>query len=1619
MNKRSAHSGLLSLVVFLLSALACTLGPSAFAQGATRKSGSETLGLKNEERPNKDRPGKHRPSKERPDLRDRWMMQGRTAPPGQSAAELRLRAHQQKMAMRRATATRQAAAELTGAESAPSPVYGLSTDNSQSSTPWVALGPAPLISDQNLYGAVSGRVTAVAIDPTDATGNTVYIGAAAGGVWHSTNAATGTATNVSWIPLTDQQPSLVNGAVSVKPDGTVVLAGTGEPDSAIDSYYGIGILRSTNQGGTWTLIPSADNGTNSFAGLGFSKFAWDTATSTTVIAATGTTTQGFADGDITSATNRGLYYSSDAGQTWSFQIPQDSGVALNPASISATDVVYNATAGKFFAAIRYHGLYSSTNGQNWTRLANQPNPASLSTANCPAQIPPAGSTCPIYRGQLSVVPGREEMYFWFVSLTTQSGDVDVIDEGIWRSLDGGNSWVQIDETGIANCGDPGNNGCGVELGYYNLEIAAVPDGQATDLYAGAVNLFKCMLTSNGTTCSTLDPNYPNQWINLTHVYGCSSIASVHPDQHGLDFMLVNGAVIMYFATDGGIYRTLDGFTQLDSGTCQVPNGFDNLNSSSVQNGTIGSLSQFVSFSLNPTDQSTVLGGTQGNGSPATSSATGNLEWSTVNGGDGGYNAINAWTPTLWYTSNPYVNIYACPSGINCTTDNFLLTVGSNEVGGDTGAYYTAYILDPQDPDQIIVGTCRVWSGPPAVPPSPLSALSVDFDTLGTNTCTGDEVNLVRGLDAGGPQNGFISTTVYATTEGTGPNATSPSGGEIWVTTNAGITPMIQITGNTNPLSYTISSVAVDLSDKTGGTAYVSVMGFLGTGTHIWQTNNAGATWTPFGSLATGLPDAPVNALLVDPQAHNLYAGTDVGVFMSPTTAANWVEVGTAPQPGGASGYLPNVPVSAIRLFNYDGTKKLRVSTYGRGVWEYALAIAPDYTNAISNSPQTIYPAQNATFNGTLTAIDGYASPVNLSCTGSPPSTCALSPTQVTPTATGAPYTLTAAGAVGDYTFSAQAVGTDPKQITHDATVTLHVVDFNISTPNPDALTVTQGGTSNPSTFLVTASGSFSGTVFLTCPMGLPSGAACQFSPSNAVSPTAGNPVTVTLSVTAATGTPAGGPTTVTLAANVAGAPAAKNQTFALTVTAPAPDFALAVTASPASTVAGTNLAWSGSLTALHGYDSTVNLSCTGDAPLTCAINPPSLVPTANGAAFTVTVGSATAGAFNFNIQGTDGTLTHTQAVSLAVGTDVSWTDTGSATVTVEAGQSATYNFSAVPVGGAAFTSTITFACTNLPTLTACSFTPASISAGAGTTPVALTISTIGPYVAGAVRRARPSAPVEGRGRRQSEKAGSSRSPLLWLLTLPAAGILVAGFTKNDAHARGILVGSCLLLACSLILISCGGALGGGGGGAQPVTISPPSASVPTGGAQQFTANQAVTWGVTGGNINGTISANGLYTAPATVPDPATITVTATSAAQGATPGSATVTITKPEVTVTVSPFSVNLYANQPGNTWAPSATEQQFSATVNNGSSQSVTWAVTGGDANGTIDANGLYTTPVIAPNPATVTVTATSTQAASPGLATVDIQTATAVGTYPNIQVTAAAAGGTAHADVITLTVQ
>jgi len=175
-----------------------------------------------------------------------------------------------------------------------------------------------------------------------------------------------------------------------------------------------------------------------------------------------------------------------------------------------------------------------------------------------------------------------------------------------------------------------------------------------------------------------------------------------------------------------------------------------------------------------------------------------------------------------------------------------------------------------------------------------------------------------------------------------------------------------------------------------------------------------------------------------------------------------------------------------------------------------------------------------------------------------------------------------------------------------------------------------------------------------------------------------------------------------------------------------------------------------------------------------------------------------------------------------------------------------------------------------------------------------------------------------------------------------------------------------LFFLSIILISSGC---GGGSTAPPatvitVTVSAPQSTVAVSKTVTFTAtvtgttNTAVTWSVSGGASNGTISSAGVYTAPATVPNPAKVTVIATSQADPTKSGSATVTVVSSATGIVVSV--------QPVSASVSDFRTQQFTAAVNGTTNTAVTWQVngaTGGSQKfGFISSTGLFVAPSAVP---------------------------------------------------------
>ena len=112
------------------------------------------------------------------------------------------------------------------------------TPQALSSATWSPAGPLGVNSPT--WGLVSGRISALAFDPSDASGNHLYAGTTGGGLWVSQNAASSTSSAVQFLPLTDNlgalsgaaDASLSVGAVTVQPGTGVLLVGLGDTNDA-------------------------------------------------------------------------------------------------------------------------------------------------------------------------------------------------------------------------------------------------------------------------------------------------------------------------------------------------------------------------------------------------------------------------------------------------------------------------------------------------------------------------------------------------------------------------------------------------------------------------------------------------------------------------------------------------------------------------------------------------------------------------------------------------------------------------------------------------------------------------------------------------------------------------------------------------------------------------------------------------------------------------------------------------------------------------------------------------------------------------------------------------------------------------------------------------------------------------------------------------------------------------------------------------------------------------------------------------------------------------------------------------------------------------------------------
>ncbi len=438
---------------------------------------------------------------------------------------------------------------MLAAEALTSPMNRPSASIPASSTQWTLIGPQPTNNslDPTIAGTPwSGRVTALAVDPRDA--NVVYLGAAEGGVWKTTNGG------LTWTPLTDSQASLAIGSIALDPSNpNIVYVGTGEENFGSDNYYGAGILKSTDGGATWISIQTPFTGpfgpSSVSGGAYIGALAVHPANGQILLAAV----------ERFNPLAAGIYRSSDAGLTWTRILVGAPGTAVlfDP---KTPDVAYAAGFGA--------GIYKSTDaGITWAPVADTTHV--LPTSNMGRIALAISSTSPI-----TLYAGIEK-----------ASDGSLL--GFFKTADGGVNWTQL-----GNTPDYCKPQC-----FFDHVIAVHP-ANSNVVFAGGSDF----RVGRGLVRS-LDGGL--NWTSPSNDLSKGANDEVlHPDLHALAFSRDGSK--LYAGNDGGVWSTTDAQVTCTTSGCSGASAFNwtNLNS------TLAITQFYPGLSIHPTDSTISFGGTQ-------------------------------------------------------------------------------------------------------------------------------------------------------------------------------------------------------------------------------------------------------------------------------------------------------------------------------------------------------------------------------------------------------------------------------------------------------------------------------------------------------------------------------------------------------------------------------------------------------------------------------------------------------------------------------------------------------------------------------------------------------------------------------------------------------------------------------------------------------------------------------------------------------------------------------------------------------------------------------------------------------------------------------------------------
>jgi photosystem II stability/assembly factor-like uncharacterized protein len=363
------------------------------------------------------------------------------------------------------------------------------------------------------WGVSSGRVRAIAVHPTDPL--TVYIGAASGGIWKTTNGGN------SWLDIgSNESKMLTFGAIAIDPNNPdVVYAGTGEL-SAFPSmrHYGKGLFKSTDGGFSWIETTNVFGPITGFGDVVVSPFNSDV-----LYAALGSSYLFLNQ----IQPNEGVWKSTDGGYYWvrTLDVQDAYDVVVHPTD---PNLVYAAIGGKFTTS----GFYiSSDAGETWD------------SSNTGLPIPTT-----ISRMQIDIAKSSPNILY------------AVIYDGMnntpkaYKTYNGGENWEWISQ-GVMLSGY--GEGSWYDQGDYDLCIVVDPD-DPNHVFIGNVELHE---TTNGADFSVKRiPGGYDLWKSVVHVdYHCLVYSPSNPN-------------VLFIGCDGGIYKSLDDgntFENLNNGISTI------------------------------------------------------------------------------------------------------------------------------------------------------------------------------------------------------------------------------------------------------------------------------------------------------------------------------------------------------------------------------------------------------------------------------------------------------------------------------------------------------------------------------------------------------------------------------------------------------------------------------------------------------------------------------------------------------------------------------------------------------------------------------------------------------------------------------------------------------------------------------------------------------------------------------------------------------------------------------------------------------------------------------------------------------------------------------------------